>query len=35
MTMDMGRFKILMKLMVCFYFCGGVKCISKFLENTG
>lgn len=23
MTMDMGRFKILMKLMVCLYFHGG------------
>ena len=29
MTMDMGRFKILMKHMVCLYFCGGTKCASK------
>lgn len=33
MTMDMGRFKILMKHMVCLYFCGGAECSSKYLRE--
>lgn len=35
MTMDMGRFKILTKLMVCLYFCGGQKVQVSARDRAG
>ena len=35
MTMDMGRFKILMKLMVCLYFHGGQNVQVSARESAG